>query len=118
MKTLLICLTLVFSLASCGEQVIEVQPVKDQFKGTQWSSYVTDSPSGKPVYKVLRFQSPDLVEIDFRVDKIYLYTAGWEYTYLTQENKIWVKNPDNTISSGEIVDNKFLFGGEVFTRDK
>jgi len=102
----------------CQDQVIEVQPIKDQFINTEWSVFQTNDINGRPIFKTLRFKKPDIVEIDYRIDKTTLYTPVGEFNYLTQENKIWVKNPDNTIAPGEIVDGKFLFGGETFTRDK
>lgn len=119
MKTkLLSILFLAAALTSCKDQVIEVQPITDHYTGSTWSCCKIPTVNGKEAYKVLKFTKPDLVSIAYRTDKIYMYHNVGEFTYLTQGAKIWVKNPDNTIAPGEIIDGLFLFGGETFTREK
>lgn len=118
MKKSLAVLLLSIGIFSCKEEKLVVVPSRNQFTGTKWSSYQTNLPDGRRIYKIVQFEKPDVVKIDYRIDKIYLHYSIGEFTYLTTGDKIWVRNPDNTIAPGEIVDNQFVFGGEHFAQEK
>lgn len=112
MKTLLSCLFVLLILTSC-EKVIEIQP--PTLKGTVWTK-PDNVQNGIIIYKTIEFND-STVDINYKYDKKKLYTDIGVFDYVYEGNRVWVKNPDNSVVIGEIIENEFHFGGEILTKE-